>query len=350
MAEQLIWIDTDCGFDDLCAISLLDDYSLQFPRKLKIGFISSVNGMTNPVMGQSVIKKLFRSASYACQPIVACGRESQFNQMNSIQETDWGSQYINDFSAFVSNHLDIIDQADGKSDQPADHRNKQGEDDIERVVFEIMKLGEAQKVTLLCLGPLTNIANILRRHPTFLIDHIERIVLMGGAVLVNGNAPDNSEYNFYLDPEAAAYVLQNCKIPIEMLGLEVANDIGITKDQYKQLISYIESDDKVDDKTDENFQPKNMIRQVALQSKDSLSYDPIVSYYLMNSGAFTFENMKIKINPQTGCTRREVSNGIKDSLVLDAVYTSLQDSVDIRLAVSFRKQEYYNYLRSKIFM
>ena len=333
MVEKILWIDSDCGFDDLCAISLLADYGLRFPKKLKIGYVSSVNGMTNPIMGQSVIEKLLRFPASNSRPVVACGIDSETSQMNFITESEWGPQYINDFSAFVSEQLQITNQTGSQSHQSVDNSSN-----IDEMIYEIMKLEKAQKVTLLCLGPLTNIANIIQRHPTLLQDHVEKIVLMGGAVLVGGNAPSNAEYNFYMDPVSAAFVLQNCKIPIEMLGLEVANDKIPTKDQYTNLISAIQSTDRAKENTNEVFLPKKIIRNLALQRKDSLSYDPIVSYYLMNPEAFTFESMKINVDSLTGCTSRVKLDGIQGDLA--------QDAVEISLAVNFRNEEYINYLES----
>ena len=338
MVEKVIWIDTDCGFDDLCAISLLADYGLRFPKKLEIGYVSSVNGMTNPLMGQSVIKKLLQFSAFNCRPMVACGIDSEASQMNFITESDWGTQYINDFSAFASKQLQITNQTDSELHQSVGDNGVQNNSNIDEMISEITKLEKAQKVTLLCLGPLTNIANIIRRNPTFLEDRVEKIVLMGGAVLVSGNAPGNAEYNFYMDPVSAAFVLQNCKIPIEMLGLEVANDKYPTKEQYVQLTSAIRSTDQTKDNTNEIFQPKTFIRDLAIQRKDSLSYDPIVSYYLMNPDAFTFETMKIKVDSLTGHTRRVEMDGMKDH--------SMQDVVEVSLAVSFRNEEYFNYLES----
>jgi pyrimidine-specific ribonucleoside hydrolase len=76
----------------------------------------------------------------------------------------------------------------------------------------------AEPVTLLALGPLTNVALFLRTFP----DHaarLARIVFMGGALAI-GNATPVAEFNAWHDPEAL-HVLLHSGIPVTMYGLEV---------------------------------------------------------------------------------------------------------------------------------
>jgi purine nucleosidase len=63
----------------------------------------------------------------------------------------------------------------------------------------------SRSVTLVPLGPLTNIALLLRRAPD-LADRIRRIVLMGGGFFEGGNYAPAAEFNILVDPEAAAIV------------------------------------------------------------------------------------------------------------------------------------------------
>ena len=57
-----------------------------------------------------------------------------------------------------------------------------------------------EKTTLVTLGPLTNIALLLKAYPQ-VKEHIDRIVMMGGA-LTRGNLGVMSEFNVGVDPEA----------------------------------------------------------------------------------------------------------------------------------------------------
>jgi len=76
----------------------------------------------------------------------------------------------------------------------------------------------SEPITLIPLGPLTNIAVLVRMYPE-LLRRLDRIVLMGGAAAV-GNATAAAEFNVWHDPEAAAIVL-DCGVPVTMYGLDV---------------------------------------------------------------------------------------------------------------------------------
>ena len=75
------------------------------------------------------------------------------------------------------------------------------------------------EITLVPLGPLTNIAMALILEPD-LPKHLAGIVLMGGAAFVGGNASPAAEANILNDPEAADLVF-GADCPIVMLGLDV---------------------------------------------------------------------------------------------------------------------------------
>ncbi|MFI8415361.1 pyrimidine-specific ribonucleoside hydrolase RihA [Serratia sp. NPDC078593] len=77
-----------------------------------------------------------------------------------------------------------------------------------------------QPITLVVIGPMTNIALLLAQHPE-LKSNIERIVFMGGAMNL-GNITPVAEFNIYVDPEAAEMVLQS-GVPLTMAGLNVTH-------------------------------------------------------------------------------------------------------------------------------
>jgi purine nucleosidase len=61
------------------------------------------------------------------------------------------------------------------------------------------------KISLITLGPLTNLALAVRLTPA-VVDKVDRLFIMGGAVYGHGNSSPVAEFNFYCDPEAAAVV------------------------------------------------------------------------------------------------------------------------------------------------
>jgi pyrimidine-specific ribonucleoside hydrolase len=82
----------------------------------------------------------------------------------------------------------------------------------------------AEPLTLVPLGPQTNVAALVREHP----DAIERLAavhFMGGSG-VGGNVTAAAEFNVHHDPEAAAAVL-GCGRPVRMYGLEVFEHVRL---------------------------------------------------------------------------------------------------------------------------
>jgi inosine-uridine nucleoside N-ribohydrolase len=90
----------------------------------------------------------------------------------------------------------------------------------------------AGPVTLVALGPLTNIALLLAHHPA-LDRKIERIVLMGGAH-GEGNVTPAAEFNIWVDPEAARRVFES-ELDLTMIGLDVTHTALMTVNHAERL-------------------------------------------------------------------------------------------------------------------
>ena len=75
-------------------------------------------------------------------------------------------------------------------------------------------------ITLVPVGPLTNIAMAIQKEPR-IVERIPEIVIMGGAH-DHGNATASAEFNIWLDPEAARIVV-NCGRPIRMVPLDATH-------------------------------------------------------------------------------------------------------------------------------
>lgn len=89
-----------------------------------------------------------------------------------------------------------------------------------------------EKVTIVAIGPLTNIALLLRTFPE-IKDKIEEICLMGGGVY-RGNRTSTAEFNIYVDPEAAKMVF-NSEVKIIMAGLDVTEKAMIMDEEIEAL-------------------------------------------------------------------------------------------------------------------
>ena len=101
------------------------------------------------------------------------------------------------------------------------------------VEFLAEKLRAAGRpVTLVPTGPLTNIALLLAQHPD-VAEHIERVVLMGGAI-AEGNVTPAAEFNIWVDPEAAARVFAS-GLDITMIGLDITHRALMTAEHADRL-------------------------------------------------------------------------------------------------------------------
>jgi inosine-uridine nucleoside N-ribohydrolase len=88
------------------------------------------------------------------------------------------------------------------------------------------------EVTLITIGPLTNIATALNSDPE-LPGMVKSLIMMGGS-LSGGNITPAAEFNVYVDPEAARIVFQS-GIPITMVGLDVTRKTSLTEDHVRLL-------------------------------------------------------------------------------------------------------------------
>ncbi len=84
-------------------------------------------------------------------------------------------------------------------------------------------------LTLVTLGPLTNVALALQRAPE-IASRVERCVVMGGVACTVGNITPAAEFNVWCDPDAARAVFHS-GLPVEMVGWELSRfDAALTED------------------------------------------------------------------------------------------------------------------------
>lgn len=106
---------------------------------------------------------------------------------------------------------------------------------MERNAIDAMRdvlMKSEEPITIMPIGPLTNIALLLKAYPEVKA-RIERIVLMGGSV-TRGNKGVMAEFNIYVDPEAAKIVLVS-GVPIVMATLDAGLGTAIPPEKTAQL-------------------------------------------------------------------------------------------------------------------
>jgi purine nucleosidase/pyrimidine-specific ribonucleoside hydrolase len=90
-------------------------------------------------------------------------------------------------------------------------------------------------LTVIALGPLTNIAEAINRDRGTM-ERLKRVIVMGGAIGVAGNVTAVSEFNMYADPHAARVVFR-AGLPLTVVGLNVTQKVRLTRDMVNKQIA-----------------------------------------------------------------------------------------------------------------
>lgn len=99
-------------------------------------------------------------------------------------------------------------------------------------LIETVMASEPHTISLVAVGPLTNVATAMRAEPAF-ASRLKEIVIMGGGDRLS-NASSAAEFNIWADPEAAEIVLQSgCKLTI--IPLDATHDAEISEADLKKL-------------------------------------------------------------------------------------------------------------------
>lgn len=156
------------------------------------------------------------------------------------------------------------------------------------LIAKILRESE-EKVVIAAVGPLTNIAVLIKAYPE-LLDKISQLAIMGGGIKC-GNITPTAEFNFYVDPEAA-HIVFNSNVPIVMAGLDATLQAYISAEDIEELSSV-----------------KNEVAEIAIKllqayaSNDSALHDPVAILSVSNPEIFEFEDMYIQIETNEGSTR-----------------------------------------------
>lgn len=89
------------------------------------------------------------------------------------------------------------------------------------------------EITLVPIGPLTNIALAVRREPR-IVERVREVVIMGGAVRVPGNVTPTAEFNIYVDPHAAQIVF-SAGWPLRLVSLDATMQASMQREQFEEL-------------------------------------------------------------------------------------------------------------------
>lgn len=95
-------------------------------------------------------------------------------------------------------------------------------------------LARPGELTLVCIGPLTNLAIALNVAPELPV-LLRSVVVMGGAFYRGGNVTQHAEFNVWADPEAASQVFSAPFQDLTVVGLDVTERVSVTRHQWQAM-------------------------------------------------------------------------------------------------------------------
>lgn len=210
---QKVVIDCDPGIDDSLALMLA--LSME---EIQVEAITIVCGNSPVDMGFSNAKKILKYMGRLDIPIYV-GADRPLKR-----------EYVNALDTHGADGL-------GESFLPEvpGYENSMTAQEFLKKRFAPGQGGEPCSV--IALGPMTNLARLLSDCPEAILS-MDRIVSMGGSFKSHGNCSPVAEYNYWADPDAAAFVYEMADLygkRIEMVGLDVTRQIVLTPD----LLSYL---------------------------------------------------------------------------------------------------------------
>ncbi|GLD65446.1 inosine-uridine preferring nucleoside hydrolase-like protein [Lates japonicus] len=213
MAKKLVIIDTDCGIDDAQAIMM----ALAAPNIQILGITC--------VFGNAAVENV-------CQNVLRVLSVCERERIPVFRGS--GGPLVGDSNS-CSDHFG----SDGLGDVLED-RDPQWEEKIQRehaVNAMIRLVSENQnQVSLVALGPLTNLALAVRLDPCF-PQKLKDLYIMGGNMEGKGNVTICAEFNFATDPESAYIVLEEFLCPTYLASWEYSCRNALTWEFFEELIN-----------------------------------------------------------------------------------------------------------------
>lgn len=200
-------IDTDPGVDDALALAL----ALASPE-LSVRAVTTVAGNVDLATGTANADYLLRILAPDRGIRLAQGCARPLARELVTAEEVHGSDGL----AGITGHERWRRARAEPPDIPADA--------VDLIIDEVGTSPEP--VTLVALGPLTNVAAALKRNPEAM-RRAAAIVVMGGSLHAGGNVTPHAEFNFYVDPEAADAVLAS-GVPVIVTPLDVTHQLAVS--------------------------------------------------------------------------------------------------------------------------
>ena len=167
----------------------------------------------------------------------------------------------------------------------------------EKLLIERIK-ADSGRVTILCLGPLTNLARAIQRDPA-IISQIDRIIVVGGAVPGLGDITPAAELNMYFDPASANRVLKSPTTKT-ILPLDITDQVPFDLNLLSSLpLKYTRAGSLLHTMLTHSFRVNRQMRGL-----ESISLKGLIGVaYLLEPELFQCEQRSIQVEEQGTITR-----------------------------------------------
>ncbi|XP_043487407.1 probable uridine nucleosidase 2 [Polistes fuscatus] len=220
-ARHSVIIDTDPGSDDALAILLALAHEKSSNGDFKVLAITCTYGNTYLENVEINVLKILEIANRSDIPVYSGSKKSLMYNFTSTNF--FGKDGLGDFK-FDKNITGKINRTKHAS----------------MAIIDMVKQ-YPDEITIICLGPLTNLATAIIMEPN-LQDYVRNIFIMGGSVAGVGNSMPNVEFNFFNDPESNFIAINSTtRTPAVLLPWEVCVDHEISLDWRKNVFGKLNS-------------------------------------------------------------------------------------------------------------
>lgn len=266
-------IDCDPGVDDAVALLL----ALAVPERLDVLAITTVAGNVGGDLTARNACLLREMAGRAGIPVFA-GQDRPLVRDPVVADHFHGVTGLGD--------LPVQPPARGPEPEPAvDH------------LVRVLRARLAGEITLAVTGPMTNLAEALRRAPD-IAPRIRQVVAMGGARREGGNITASAEFNIHADPDAADIVARS-GVELVLLGLDVTHQVTATPARRARL-SGLESPQAVAVRQLLDFSARTEA-EIGMGGPPPM-HDPCVILWLLAPGLFRLRPCHLAIETRSPLT------------------------------------------------
>ncbi|TVQ21697.1 MAG: nucleoside hydrolase [Leptolyngbya sp. DLM2.Bin15] len=286
ISTRPVILDTDPGGDDIVALFWLA--ALQASKLVDIVAVTTVDGNVSAA-------QTFRNASQVLallgQATVILGRGQQGRGQTDDASHIHGADGLGSLSEGLAAPVHHLETAPASEDVIIQHLETR-----------------PHKVTVVAIGPLTNLAAAERKRPGIL-QLANEIVIMGGAFTCPGNITAEAEFNIHFNPDAAQTVLAS-RQDVVILPLDVTRTLLFTREQVRSLSQAYSRQPAVDllVRLCEFLITTSMTYRETSGQPGFLVHDAAAIAYLCYPHLFTFQRSQVHIETLGQWTRGKTSS------------------------------------------